>query len=53
MTYCHKQDELSVKEWMRRNGVPDRVNDEIFIAMAKVCDPSLLDGWVGSTLSPI
>ena len=32
------QDELSVKEWMQKNGVPDRVNDEIFIAMAKALD---------------
>nr|BBD75422.1 phytoene desaturase [Euglena gracilis] len=36
--YIEAQDELSVKEWMRRNGVPDRVNDEIFIAMAKALD---------------
>ena len=29
------QDKLSVTEWMKKQGVPDRVNDEVFIAMAK------------------
>lgn len=29
------QDVLSVTEWMKKQGVPDRVNDEVFIAMAK------------------
>ncbi len=33
--YVEEQDELSVTEWMRQQGVPDRVNDEVFIAMAK------------------
>merc|ERR1719324_1283482 len=26
---------LSVKEWMKKQNVPDRVNDEVFIAMSK------------------
>ncbi len=30
-----EQDKLTVTEWMRKQGVPDRVNDEVFIAMAK------------------
>ena len=30
------QDNLSVTEWMKQQGVPSRVNDEVFIAMAKV-----------------
>ena len=29
------QDELTVTEWMKKQGVPSRVNDEVFIAMAK------------------
>merc|ERR1711871_1384786 len=33
--YVEEQDKLSVKEWMRQQNVPDRVNDEVFIAMAK------------------
>ena len=33
--YVEEQDHLSVTEWMRKQGVPDRVNDEVFIAMAK------------------
>nr|CAA60479.1 Phytoene desaturase [Haematococcus lacustris] len=33
--YCEEQDELTVTEWMRKQGVPDRVNEEVFIAMAK------------------
>ena len=33
--YCEEQDSLTVTEWMRKQGVPDRVNDEVFIAMAK------------------
>uniref|UniRef100_A0A7S0WQG3 Phytoene dehydrogenase n=1 Tax=Chlamydomonas leiostraca TaxID=1034604 RepID=A0A7S0WQG3_9CHLO len=33
--YCEEQDSLSVTEWMRKQGVPERVNDEVFIAMAK------------------
>lgn len=33
--YVEEQDKLTVTEWMRQQGVPDRVNDEVFIAMAK------------------
>lgn len=33
--YVEEQDELSVAQWMKKQGVPDRVNDEVFIAMAK------------------
>jgi 15-cis-phytoene desaturase len=33
--YVEEQDNLSVKEWMKKQGVPERVNDEVFIAMAK------------------
>ncbi|XP_020586294.1 15-cis-phytoene desaturase, chloroplastic/chromoplastic [Phalaenopsis equestris] len=34
-SYVEAQDILTVKEWMKRQGVPDRVNDEVFIAMSK------------------
>lgn len=33
--YVEEQDKLTVTEWMKKQGVPDRVNDEVFIAMAK------------------
>ena len=33
--YVEAQDDKTVTEWMRQQGVPDRVNDEVFIAMAK------------------
>ncbi|GAB4823842.1 hypothetical protein N2152v2_010888 [Parachlorella kessleri] len=33
--YVEAQDGLTVTEWMRKQGVPDRVNEEVFIAMAK------------------
>lgn len=33
--YVLEQDKLTVTEWMRKQGVPERVNDEVFIAMAK------------------
>lgn len=36
--YIDEQDELSVLEWMRKNGMPERMNDEVFIAMAKALD---------------
>lgn len=36
--YIDAQDELSVLEWMRKNGMPERMNDEVFIAMAKALD---------------
>nr|WNO03043.1 phytoene synthase [Boehmeria nivea] len=33
--YVEAQDGLSVKEWMKKQGVPERVTDEVFIAMSK------------------
>nr|AUE44553.1 phytoene desaturase [Sargassum muticum] len=33
--YVEECDSLTVTEWMTKQGVPDRVNDEVFIAMAK------------------
>ena len=36
--FIDAQDELSVSEYMDRWGMPRRVNDEIFIAMAKALD---------------
>ena len=33
--YVEAQDHLTVTEWMAQQGVPSRVNDEVFIAMAK------------------
>jgi 15-cis-phytoene desaturase len=33
--YVDAQDNVTVSQWMQKRGVPDRVNDEIFIAMAK------------------
>jgi 15-cis-phytoene desaturase len=33
--YVEAQDGLTVSEWMTRQGVPRRVTDEVFIAMAK------------------
>jgi 15-cis-phytoene desaturase len=33
--YVEEQDKLTVSEWMEKQGVPSRVNDEVFIAMAK------------------
>lgn len=33
--YVEEQDDVTVKEWMKKQGVPDRVNEEVFIAMAK------------------
>ncbi|KAH7431788.1 hypothetical protein KP509_08G066500 [Ceratopteris richardii] len=34
-SYVEAQDGLTVKEWMLKQGVPERVNDEVFIAMSK------------------
>eukprot|EP00891_Asterochloris_glomerata_P008447 jgi/Astpho2/8447/Aster-07632 len=34
-SYVSSQDDLTVSEWMKKQGVPERVNDEVFIAMAK------------------
>ncbi|KAL9397644.1 hypothetical protein Peur_011897 [Populus x canadensis] len=33
--YVEAQDGLSVQEWMKKQGVPDRVTTEVFIAMSK------------------
>ncbi|XWS13310.1 hypothetical protein CRYUN_Cryun36dG0026500 [Craigia yunnanensis] len=33
--YVEAQDGLTVKEWMKMQGVPDRVTEEVFIAMSK------------------
>jgi 15-cis-phytoene desaturase len=32
------QDELSVTEFMRKHGMPERINQEVFISMAKALD---------------
>lgn len=34
-SYVEAQDDVTVTQWMERQGVPSRVNDEVFIAMAK------------------
>ncbi|DBB16928.1 TPA: securin [Trebouxia sp. C0006] len=34
-SYVERQDKLTVSQWMKKQGVPARVNDEVFIAMAK------------------
>ncbi|CAN6817208.1 hypothetical protein Bca4012_006951 [Brassica carinata] len=34
-TYVEAQDGLSVEQWMRKQAIPDRVTDEVFIAMSK------------------
>ena len=36
--FIDRQDELSVLEFMRKYGMPERINDEIFIAMGKALD---------------
>ncbi|XP_051147685.1 15-cis-phytoene desaturase, chloroplastic/chromoplastic [Andrographis paniculata] len=33
--YVEAQDGITVKDWMRKQGVPDRVTEEVFIAMSK------------------
>ncbi|XP_074303592.1 15-cis-phytoene desaturase, chloroplastic/chromoplastic [Silene latifolia] len=33
--YVEAQDGLSVEEWMKQQGIPERVTDEVFIAMSK------------------
>lgn len=37
-SFIDQQDELSVTEFMRKFGMPERINDEIFIAMSKALD---------------
>ncbi len=34
-SYVEAQDKLTVTQWMKKQGVPNRVNEEVFIAMAK------------------
>jgi 15-cis-phytoene desaturase len=36
--YIDAQDELSVQQWMTKNGMPERVREELFIAMGKALD---------------
>lgn len=33
--YVEAQDGLSVQDWMRKQGIPDRVTTEVFVAMSK------------------
>jgi uncharacterized protein with NAD-binding domain and iron-sulfur cluster len=37
-SFIDAQDDLSVTEYMRQYGMPERINDEVFIAMAKALD---------------
>ena len=37
-SFIDAQDELSVLQFMKKYGMPDRINDEIFIAMGKALD---------------
>lgn len=37
-SFIEAQDELSVTEFMRKYAMPERINDEVFIAMAKALD---------------
>jgi len=37
-SFIDKQDELSVLEFMKKYGMPERINEEIFIAMGKALD---------------
>merc|ERR1719428_2674295 len=36
--FIDKQDELSVTQFMRKYGMPERINEEVFISMAKALD---------------
>ena len=36
--FIDKQDELSVTDFMRKYGMPERINEEVFISMAKALD---------------
>lgn len=36
--FIEEQDELSVLEFMEKYGMPDRINEEVFVAMAKALD---------------
>ena len=37
-SFIDEQDELSVTQFMRKYGMPERINEEVFIAMAKALD---------------
>lgn len=37
-SFIDAQDELSVTQFMRKYGMPQRVSDEVFVAMAKALD---------------
>ena len=37
-SFIDAQDELSVTEFMRKYGMPERINEEVFVAMAKALD---------------
>ncbi len=37
-SFIERQDELSVTEFMRKYGMPERINSEVFVAMAKALD---------------
>mmetsp|Transcript_14982 Transcript_14982/g.32956 ORF Transcript_14982/g.32956 Transcript_14982/m.32956 type:complete len:662 (+) Transcript_14982:50-2035(+) len=37
-SFIDEQDDMSVLEFMRQYGMPDRINEEVFIAMAKALD---------------
>jgi 15-cis-phytoene desaturase len=36
--YVDAQDEYSVAQWMEKNRMPQRISDELFVAMAKALD---------------
>ncbi len=36
--FIDAQDELSVTQFMRKYGMPERINEEVFVAMAKALD---------------
>ena len=36
--FIDEQDELSVLDFMRKYGMPERINKEVFISMAKALD---------------
>lgn len=43
--YVESQDDVSVKEWMEQRGIPERVKDEVFLALSKAlafADPDQL-----------
>ena len=45
--FIDAQDELSVTQFMRKYGMPERINEEVFIAMAKALD--FIDPGMDST----